>query len=173
MRKSLFLCGCFVLTGLLGAETVWAQAPAAARRHARRSHAGADHVPGQGLRRCDPDARSLLATSPNGDGVPDFLLTSTWSNVPGFCSGRVLVISGRTPAAPCASQPHYRQFDFWVGEWDVTAQGRKFAESSIQPLIPEQPASSCVIYEHYRQPDGYHGKSFNFYDAHLGQWRQT
>lgn len=108
----------------------------------------------------------------DGDGVPDFLLTSTWSNVQGFRSGRMFVIAGRVPATPCASQPQYRQFDFWVGDWDVTVQGRKIAESSIQHLIPEQ-AGSCVIYENYRQPDGYHGKSFNFYDAHLGQWRQT
>ena len=31
----------------------------------------------------------------NGDGVVDFLLTSTWSNVNGFQSGRMFVISGR------------------------------------------------------------------------------
>lgn len=31
----------------------------------------------------------------DGDGVPDFLLTSAWSNVNGFRSGRTWVISGR------------------------------------------------------------------------------
>jgi len=31
----------------------------------------------------------------DGDGVADFLLTSTWSNVKGFRSGRMFVISGR------------------------------------------------------------------------------
>lgn len=31
----------------------------------------------------------------NSDGVPDFLLTSAWSNVKGYRSGRVFVISGK------------------------------------------------------------------------------
>ena len=70
--------------------------------------------------------------------------------------------------APCESLPAYRQFDFWVGEWEVTAQGRKVADSSIQRLV-----GGCVIFENYSQPDGYQGKSFNFFDAHLGKWRQT
>ena len=31
----------------------------------------------------------------NGDGVPDLLLTSTWSNIKGFRSGRMFLISGK------------------------------------------------------------------------------
>ena len=31
----------------------------------------------------------------NGDGTPDLLLTSTWSNIKGFRSGRMFLISGR------------------------------------------------------------------------------
>jgi hypothetical protein len=31
----------------------------------------------------------------DGDGVIDFLLTSTWSNIKGFRSGRMFVISGK------------------------------------------------------------------------------
>ena len=31
----------------------------------------------------------------NGDGVPDLLLTSTWSNIRGFRSGRMFLISGK------------------------------------------------------------------------------
>ncbi|HMV47293.1 MAG TPA: FG-GAP-like repeat-containing protein [Blastocatellia bacterium] len=104
----------------------------------------------------------------DGDGVIDFLLTSTWSNIKGFRSGRMFVISGKVPAAPCADQPQYKQFDFWVGEWDVTVQDRKVADSSIQRTV-----GSCVIYENYEQAGGFQGKSFNFYDANLGKWRQT
>lgn len=71
-------------------------------------------------------------------------------------------------SAPCAQQPSFREFDFWVGEWDVSANGQKVAESSIQKII-----GSCVVYENYLQPDGYLGKSFNFYDSVLKKWRQT
>jgi len=31
----------------------------------------------------------------DGDGVPDLLVTSTWSNINGFRSGRMFVISGK------------------------------------------------------------------------------
>jgi hypothetical protein len=31
----------------------------------------------------------------DGDGTPDFLLTSAWSNVAGFRSGRTWVVSGK------------------------------------------------------------------------------
>jgi hypothetical protein len=68
---------------------------------------------------------------------------------------------------PCDKAEH-RQFDFWVGEWDVLSQNEKIAESSIQQIIGD-----CVIYENYSQADRYMGKSFNFYDSHLRKWRQT
>lgn len=68
----------------------------------------------------------------------------------------------------CEAQAVYQQFDFWVGEWEVTAAGKVIAQSSIQKIV-----GSCIIYETYSQPDGYTGKSFNFYDATLQQWRQT
>jgi hypothetical protein len=66
----------------------------------------------------------------------------------------------------CSSKAEHRDFDFWLGEWDVFSGDKK--ESSIQPII-----GRCVIYENYQQKDGYSGKSFNFYDRHLHQWRQT
>jgi hypothetical protein len=65
-------------------------------------------------------------------------------------------------------QAENRQFDFWVGEWEVTSGGQKVADSSIQPII-----GSCVIFENYSDPSGLTGKSFNFYDATLKKWRQT
>ena len=69
---------------------------------------------------------------------------------------------------PCPVKPEYKQFDFWVGEWDVTDQGRKIATSSIQRIVGD-----CIIFENYFQLDDYTGKSFSFYDATLGKWRQT
>jgi hypothetical protein len=71
------------------------------------------------------------------------------------------------PPAPC-DEPQFREFDFWVGEWDVTSGAKKIAESSIQKII-----GSCVIFENYTDPRGFSGKSFNFYDSTLKKWRQT
>ena len=70
--------------------------------------------------------------------------------------------------SPCVASPQHRQFDFWVGEWDVINKDTKIATSSIQRIV-----SDCIIFENYSQLDGYTGKSFNFFDAALGKWRQT
>jgi hypothetical protein len=70
--------------------------------------------------------------------------------------------------SPCVFKQEHRQFDFWVGEWDVMNKDTKIATSSIQRIV-----SDCIILENYSQQDGYTGKSFNFYDAALGKWRQT
>lgn len=71
-------------------------------------------------------------------------------------------------ARPCAFQPEYRQFDFWVGEWDVTMLGQPAGTSSIQSII-----DGCVIFENWTGAGGGTGKSFNFYDSALGKWRQV
>ena len=71
-------------------------------------------------------------------------------------------------AHPCSSQALYHQFDFWVGEWDVTAQGRVIATSSIQHAV-----DGCVVLEHYEQADGYSGRSINFVDPPTRRWRQV
>src|ERR1044072_9290303 len=72
------------------------------------------------------------------------------------------------PPTPCLSEPQHKQFEFWVGEWDVTSDGQIIATSSIQRII-----DSCVILENYSQKNGYNGKSLNFYASVLGRWRHT
>lgn len=71
-------------------------------------------------------------------------------------------------ARPCAFQAEYRQFDFWVGEWDVTVSGQPAGTSSIQSIV-----DGCVILENWAGAGGGTGKSFNFYDSNLGKWRQV
>lgn len=74
---------------------------------------------------------------------------------------------------PC-SQPEFRQFDFWVGEWDVYGKaGKKAGDSRISILL-----DSCVILEEWTStnaPKGitYAGKSFNKYNPANSQWQQT
>lgn len=71
---------------------------------------------------------------------------------------------------PCKFDTNYRQFDFWVGEWDVvTTQGATPAgSSSIQQLLGD-----CVIYENWTSANSpYSGKSFNVYDRQTQRWQQ-
>lgn len=67
---------------------------------------------------------------------------------------------------PCATE-EYRQFDFWLGEWDVhPASGTSVAANSIARLH-----GGCVIRESYRNGP-YSGMSMNYYDESDGQWHQ-
>ncbi len=73
---------------------------------------------------------------------------------------------------PC-SKPEFRQFDFWVGEWEAFApNGNKSGDSKISIIL-----DSCVILEEWtgtpNQGFIYTGKSFNSYNAATKQWQQT
>ncbi len=76
--------------------------------------------------------------------------------------------NAQPPAKPCGASPEYRQFDFWIGEWDVTANGNRAGESSVQLIL-----GKCVVFENWTGARGMNGKSFNIYDPAKGKWRQT
>ena len=74
---------------------------------------------------------------------------------------------------PC-SNPVYRQFDFWIGEWEAFGlNGKKAGDSKISLIL-----DSCIIFEEWtsaslQQGLRYAGKSFNTYNATTKQWQQT
>ena len=78
-----------------------------------------------------------------------------------------------TNARPCADDPVYRQFDFWIGEWDVqpTGQARAPTGSGATSIIEKQ-LDGCVIQENWLPPGGVAGKSFNIYNRVTRQWEQ-
>jgi len=72
-------------------------------------------------------------------------------------------------AHPCLNSLEFRQFDFWLGEWDVkNGQQQTIAQSSIQLILDQ-----CVIFENYTNSAGYSGKSFSSYFAQGKRWEQT
>jgi hypothetical protein len=73
------------------------------------------------------------------------------------------------PARPCATDTMYRQFDFWIGDWEVFGAKGKAGDSKIERLL-----DSCVILENWTSArQGYSGKSFNTYNRSTRQWQQT
>lgn len=83
------------------------------------------------------------------------------------------VKAAETPPAPPArppacTAPEHRQFDFWVGRWDVfdTKTGAPAGASLIESLY-----GGCAIRENWSEP-GYTGGSLNHYDEAAHQWRQ-
>jgi len=68
----------------------------------------------------------------------------------------------------CRAKPEYRQFDFWIGEWDVQAGGKPAGTNSVRLILDD-----CVIFENWKGAGGMTGKSFNIYNASIGKWQQT
>jgi len=77
-----------------------------------------------------------------------------------------LVEKIRANAHPCRSAPEYRQFDYWLGEWDVEVSGGPTATSSIQLILDQ-----CVVFENYTAGN-YTGKSFSSWVAADKEWKQ-
>lgn len=68
---------------------------------------------------------------------------------------------------PCSSD-EASQFDFWLGSWEVRANGQIAGHNRITREV-----GGCVLHERYTTPQGYQGESFNIYDASRGVWHQT
>lgn len=75
---------------------------------------------------------------------------------------------------PCNSLPEYRQFDFWVGDWDVKGgAGQLVGTSRVERIL-----NNCVIQETYTAAPGasaaqkYVGQAFHFYDQNAKKWMQ-
>jgi hypothetical protein len=76
--------------------------------------------------------------------------------------------SAQSAAAPCAASEH-RQFDFWLGEWEVRGPAGRLA--GINRISSEY--GGCVIHERYDTERGYKGESLNKFDAGRKVWHQT
>src|ERR1051325_8984748 len=70
------------------------------------------------------------------------------------------------PAPPCEAQSEYKQFDFWVGTWNVEdTKGNAVGKTVIERL-----ERGCILMENWTGLKGGTGKSINFYDnaSHKG-----
>jgi hypothetical protein len=89
----------------------------------------------------------------------------------GFATATLMALASSSAVAadpPTCASPEHRQFDFWLGEWEVLSGKDVIATSQIERVI-----AGCAIRETYAQKDGYTGTSLSFYDGVLHRWRQT
>jgi hypothetical protein len=73
-------------------------------------------------------------------------------------------------SAPCTA-PEYRQFDFWVGDWevfDIDHPASPVARAQVDRIL-----DGCVLRENYEGTDGHRGQSFSIYDKSRGVWHQS
>jgi hypothetical protein len=72
-------------------------------------------------------------------------------------------------ALPLASRDTYRQFDFWVGDWDVVIEsGEQMGTSIITNDV-----NGFLLTEKWMNCDGGTGTSISFYDPGEQKWMQT
>src|SRR5262249_39373587 len=76
-------------------------------------------------------------------------------------------LSAQTPTPP-APPPEAKQFDFWIGDWEVTNPAGKIAGTSRI----ESMAGGRGLLENWTGASGYTGKSLNAWNGKLKQWQQ-
>lgn len=114
---------------------------------------------------------SLEKAMQQGYADPDALSSDpTLASLHGDARFEKLVEQAKKNARPCRYTKENRQFDFWLGEWEVsTTQGEIPAGTSKIESILED----CVIQENWKSLNSpYSGKSYNIYDQGLKRWEQ-
>jgi tetratricopeptide repeat protein len=105
-----------------------------------------------------------VVDSGNGGRLRPIILSSTeFSSMTGDADFQQLLDKMR----PCTSA-EYRQFDFWIGDWDVQVQGQSAGHNLV---TLEQ--DGCLLVEHWKaSTGGQTGSSFNYYDVRDKKWHQ-
>jgi hypothetical protein len=77
--------------------------------------------------------------------------------------------SAPTADKPC-STPDFSQFDFWIGEWDLT-----WGDSAQGTNVITKDYDGCVIIEKFDGNPGmpFRGMSVSTFNARTGKWHQT
>ncbi|MBI3843429.1 MAG: hypothetical protein HY292_02200 [Planctomycetes bacterium] len=91
----------------------------------------------------------------------------------GLCLASLVVGLGARAAeaqqqAPPCSTAEYRQFDFWLGDWNVYS-GDQLVGANIISSVQGQ----CALLENWTDATGHTGMSINFYDRSDRLWHQT
>jgi hypothetical protein len=98
-------------------------------------------------------------------------LRTAWAVLGIICCTSVAATAISPVSSDCMA-PEYRQFDFWIGDWDTfesdPAGGKSIARAQVKSI-----AQGCAIHELYEQNDGLIGDSILSYNAVRKQWQQT
>ncbi len=73
-----------------------------------------------------------------------------------------------TAVAERCQGPEYREFDFWLGAWEVRdSTGKVLGHNEIRPV-----SGQCALLENWRGAGGGRGVSINTYDTERSKWTQ-
>ena len=80
----------------------------------------------------------------------------------------VMMLNATSLANAACESAESRQFDFWLGTWEVTANNSPAGKNKIEKI-----QDGCVIRETWvSAKGGFTGTSYNYYDAQSGLWNQ-
>ncbi len=84
-----------------------------------------------------------------------------------------LIVAQTTPTQPlslCQNVDRFNDFDFWIGDWQVTDTntGKLAGHNTIIKV-----AQNCLIQESWVGVAGSGGKSMNYFNPMTGKWRQV
>jgi hypothetical protein len=85
-----------------------------------------------------------------------------------FLLGTSTLVAQQGPPPGCTT-PEYRQFDYWVGSWNVTDSAGGVPYGTNDVTLEE---SACVVHEHWAGSRGGTGQSFNYFDPRTRIWQQ-
>jgi hypothetical protein len=116
-------------------------------------------------------ALEFLKSSANGGFMqPDRLVSDAdWNSLRTDDQFISLAKQVQHNATPC-DDAEFKQFDFWLGDWDVTAaaDGIRQGSSAISKEM-----NGCVVWENWTTAGGpYFGKSYNTWNPNLKRWEQ-
>jgi hypothetical protein len=95
-----------------------------------------------------------------------------------LCLVRTAGIAQQTASAPppnpCAA-PEQKQFDFWVGDWDLTWPAEKGNAPDHGTNRIRRVLDSCVVQESFSGENAMRlrGMSLSIFDTRAGKWKQT
>lgn len=79
-------------------------------------------------------------------------------------------LQGMAQSGGCQGSAHFNDFDFWLGDWDVTdnSTGQMAGTNSIAKEL-----SNCLVTENWSGASGSIGKSINYFNPLKDEWRQV
>ena len=89
----------------------------------------------------------------------------------GLAAGGPLEVSAQQAPPSCEELDVHRQWDFWVGSWDVVVNDSTRAPAGSNTITSHH--NGCMLYEQWESVAGGSGSSVNFYDGARGVWRQV
>jgi tetratricopeptide (TPR) repeat protein len=117
-----------------------------------------------------PRALQALKTSADGGFSQPARLDgdAEWNALRGDDTFLALAKQIKHNSAPC-QDGEFNQFDFWVGDWNVTTtgDGTQAGDSHISKEM-----DGCVVWENWTGAGGGYGKSYNTYNVNLHRWEQ-